>query len=79
MTETQAKWLADHPAFKAWRPPNMVVSTWWADVSWLCPSGRLIPDGGMPGFGKGTLISAGDTLYVLPKGSIKVGREVPAT
>lgn len=57
----------------------MVVSTWWADVSWLCPSGRLIPDGGMPGFGKGTLISAGDTLYVLPKGSIKVGREVPAT
>ena len=76
MTDDQNKWLATKPEFDVWRPHGAVSFYGWTDVGYLTPDGRFIPDGTTHGWAYPThLMSSGDTLYVVPKGSVKVGRE----
>lgn len=75
MTDSQKQWLSEHPKFKVWSPHPWVTLKSWTDVGYLTPDGRVIPDGKHSGWGGLHLISTDDTLYVVPKGSTKVGRE----
>lgn len=74
MTNEQKEWLNENPRFSVWKPQPIVSIKSWTDVGFVSPDGRFIPDGkGVP-FIRG-IISSGDTLYVVPKNSVKVGRE----
>lgn len=75
MSDEQTEWLKANPQFKPWRPQGVVSVMKWADVGYLMPYGKFVPEGTFtPGFG-GKLMSSGDTLYVMPRGAMKVGRE----
>lgn len=76
MEERQTNWLSENPKFSVWRSHGAVSICGWADVGYLTPDGRFIPDGTAHGWAYPMhLMSSGDTLYVVPKGSVKVGRE----
>lgn len=75
MTYGQTKWMVEHPGFKHWRPQGIVSIYGWTDVGWLMPSGKFVPDGEHRYWGGLHTMSSGDTLYVMPKGAWKVGRE----
>jgi hypothetical protein len=68
--------MVEHPRFKHWRPQGAVSIYGWTEVGYLMPDGKFVPDGKHYYWGGGLhLMGSGDTLYVMPKGAMKVGRE----
>ena len=74
MTPQQQAWLRSNPKHSIWRPHPPVTLRQWADIGRVTPGGQFIPEGKPVPFHP-DLTSAGDTLYVVPEGCIKVGRE----
>lgn len=76
MTAEQKKWLEEHPGFKNWGPKGIVSLYHWTDVGYVFPNGTFVPEGQHHGWAWPMhLMSSGDTLRVIPKDAVKVGRE----
>lgn len=79
MTPAQQEWLKAS-GHKPWRPHYAVTIYQWTDVGYVFPDGRFVPEGTHHGWARPLhLMSSGDTLYVVPKDAIKVGREYMMT
>jgi hypothetical protein len=73
--DSKRQWLEANPDFKYWRPQGLLSLSRWKDVGWVTNEGRFIPEGDDRFYGGLHLNSHGDTLYVVPAGASKVGRE----
>ena len=76
---SKREWLDANPDFKHWRPQGVLSMRAWKDVGWVTVDGQFIPQGDDRFYGGLHLDSYGDTLYVVPSGASKVGREYSTT
>lgn len=73
--DSKRQWMEANPDFKYWRPQGLLSLSRWKDVGWVTEDGRFIPEGDDRFHGGLHLNSHGDTLFVVPAGASKVGRE----